>query len=46
MVRDTLLEIWRAADLDQQIPGPGGVQAPLRSRADHQITELVCTPGT
>jgi uncharacterized protein (TIGR03086 family) len=36
----TLLEIWRAADLDQQVPVPGGAQAPLRSRADHQITEL------
>jgi uncharacterized protein (TIGR03086 family) len=36
----TLLEIWRAADLDQQVPVPSGAQAPLRSRADHQITEL------
>jgi hypothetical protein len=30
---------WRAADLDQQVAGPGG-EAPLRFRADHQITEL------
>jgi uncharacterized protein (TIGR03086 family) len=36
----TLLEIWRAADLDQQVPVPGGAEAPLRSRADHQISEL------
>ena len=36
----TLLEIWRAADLDQQVPVPSGAQAALRSRADHQITEL------
>ena len=36
----TLLEIWRAADLDQQVPMPGGAQAPFRSRVDHQITEL------
>jgi uncharacterized protein (TIGR03086 family) len=36
----TLLEIWRTADLDQQVPMPGGAQAPLRSRVDHQITEL------
>jgi hypothetical protein len=36
----TLLEIWRAADLDQQVPMHGGAQAPLRSRVDHQITEL------
>ena len=35
-----LLEIWRAADLDQQVPIPGGAEAPLRSRVDHQITEL------
>ena len=36
----TLLEIWRAADLDRRILVPGGAEAPLRSRADHQITEL------
>ena len=30
---------WRAADLDRPVTGPGG-QAPLRARADHQITEL------
>jgi uncharacterized protein (TIGR03086 family) len=35
-----LLDIWRSADLDRQVPMPGGVQAPLRSRVDHQITEL------
>ncbi|HLM21959.1 MAG TPA: TIGR03086 family metal-binding protein [Propionibacteriaceae bacterium] len=35
----TLLEIWRAADLDRRILVPGA-EAPLRSRADHQITEL------
>jgi uncharacterized protein (TIGR03086 family) len=39
---DALLEIWRGADLDQQFPMPGGAQAPLRSRADHQITEPLC----
>jgi uncharacterized protein (TIGR03086 family) len=36
----TLLEIWGAADLDEKVPMPGGAEAPLRSRADHQITEL------
>ena len=36
----TLLEIWHAANLDQQVPTAGGVEAPLLSRADHQITEL------
>jgi uncharacterized protein (TIGR03086 family) len=36
----TLLEIWRAADLDEKVLAPGGAEAPLRSRADHQITEL------
>jgi uncharacterized protein (TIGR03086 family) len=30
---------WRAADLDRLVAGPGG-EAPLRFRADHQITEL------
>jgi uncharacterized protein (TIGR03086 family) len=30
---------WRAADLDRPVAGPGG-EAPLRFRADHQITEL------
>ena len=30
---------WRAADLDRLVAGPGG-EAPLRSRADQQITEL------
>ena len=37
---DALLEIWRAADLEQQVPMPGGRQAPLSSRADQQIAEL------
>lgn len=31
---------WRAADLDRLVAVPGGGQAPLRSRADQQITEL------
>lgn len=35
-----LLEVWRAADLNRIVTAPGGVEAPLRSRADHQITEL------
>jgi len=30
---------WRAADLDRLVSGPGG-EAPLRFRADQQITEL------
>jgi uncharacterized protein (TIGR03086 family) len=30
---------WRAADLDRLVTGPGG-EAPLRLRADQQITEL------
>jgi uncharacterized protein (TIGR03086 family) len=30
---------WRAADLDREVPVPGG-SAPLRSRANGQITEL------
>jgi len=30
---------WRAADLDRPVSGPGG-EAPLRARADQQITEL------
>jgi uncharacterized protein (TIGR03086 family) len=30
---------WRAADLDRLVTGPGG-EAPLRFRADQQITEL------
>ena len=30
---------WRAADLDWLVAGPGG-EAPLRARADQQITEL------
>ncbi len=37
---ERLLETWRRADLDQPVPMPGGSQAPLRSRVDHQITEL------
>jgi uncharacterized protein (TIGR03086 family) len=35
-----LLKVWRAADLNRLVTGPGGGEAPLRSRADHQITEL------
>jgi len=30
---------WRVADLDRLVAGPGG-EAPLRARADQQITEL------
>ena len=30
---------WRTADLDSLVAGPGG-EAPLRARADQQITEL------
>ena len=30
---------WLAADLDRPVSGPGG-EAPLRARADQQITEL------
>jgi uncharacterized protein (TIGR03086 family) len=36
----TLMAAWRAADLDQPTAMPGGGQAPLRRRADQQITEL------
>jgi uncharacterized protein (TIGR03086 family) len=35
-----LLDTWLAADLDQPVAMPGGAHAPLRSRADQQITEL------
>jgi uncharacterized protein (TIGR03086 family) len=35
-----LMEVWRAADLDQPAAMPGGGQAPLRGRADQQIAEL------
>jgi uncharacterized protein (TIGR03086 family) len=35
-----LRAVWRAADLDQLVAMQGGRQAPLRMRADHQITEL------
>src|SRR5438046_1515008 len=35
-----LLAVWRAADFDRPIAMPGGGQAPLRGRADQQITEL------
>ncbi len=35
-----LLQTWWKADLDRPIAMPGGGQAPLRSRADQQITEL------
>ena len=36
---EALRATWRAADLDRPVAGPGG-EAPLRARADHQITEL------
>ena len=36
---DSLRAVWRAADLDRLVAGPGG-EAPLRFRADQQITEL------
>jgi uncharacterized protein (TIGR03086 family) len=35
-----LLTLWQGADLDQAVGMPGAPQAPLRSRADQQITEL------
>jgi uncharacterized protein (TIGR03086 family) len=35
-----LLDTWEQADLDQPVPMPGGASAPLRTRADQQITEL------
>jgi uncharacterized protein (TIGR03086 family) len=35
-----LMTAWRTADLDRPTALPGGGQAPLRSRADQQITEL------
>ena len=35
-----LLEVWHTADLNRLVTVPGGGEAPLRSRADHQITEL------
>jgi len=35
-----LLDVWRAADLDQMTDLPGGRQAPLGTRADQQIAEL------
>lgn len=35
-----LMEAWRAAPLDQPVSMPGGRQAPLGTRVDHQITEL------
>jgi uncharacterized protein (TIGR03086 family) len=35
-----LLEVWHAADLDRPVATPGGGEAPLRSRADQQISEL------
>lgn len=35
----TLLDTWRAADLDRPVPGMGG-ETPLRARADQQIAEL------
>jgi uncharacterized protein (TIGR03086 family) len=36
---EPLRAAWRAADLDRPVTGPGG-EAPLRMRADQQITEL------
>jgi len=36
---ESLRAAWRAADLDRLVAGPGG-EAPLRARADQQITEL------
>jgi uncharacterized protein (TIGR03086 family) len=36
---ESLRAAWRAADLDRLVAGPGG-EAPLRLRADQQITEL------
>jgi len=36
---ESLRTAWRAADLDRPVAGPGG-EAPLRFRADQQITEL------
>ncbi|MBL1074899.1 TIGR03086 family protein [Nocardia sp. 2] len=35
-----LLAAWHAADLDQEAPVAGGGTAPLRTRADQQITEF------
>ncbi|MEV6333850.1 TIGR03086 family metal-binding protein [Nocardia vinacea] len=35
-----VLDVWHHADLERPVPVPGGAQAPLRSRADQQITEL------
>lgn len=35
-----VLDTWRSADLDRPVSGPGGREAPLRSRADQQLTEL------
>jgi len=35
-----LRAVWQEADLDRLVAVPGGGQAPLRSRADQQITEL------
>jgi uncharacterized protein (TIGR03086 family) len=36
---DELLSTWRAADMDRMVASGGG-EAPLRGRADQQITEL------
>ncbi|WP_330254357.1 TIGR03086 family metal-binding protein [Nocardia sp. NBC_00565] len=35
-----VLDTWRSADLDRLVPVPGGKEAPLRGRADQQLTEL------
>jgi uncharacterized protein (TIGR03086 family) len=37
---ERLLEVWRAADLDQPVAMPGGAQAPPGSRANQQVAEL------
>ena len=35
-----LLDVWRAAKLDQPVSMPGGREAPLGSRIDQQLAEL------
>ena len=37
---EVLLDVWRGADLDRPVAMPGRPEAPLRGRADQQITEL------
>jgi uncharacterized protein (TIGR03086 family) len=36
----TVIDAWNSADLDRQMPGPGGSTVPLRSRIDQQLAEL------